>query len=54
MQDYVEATRVPFHNVHFCGTESATVWQGYMDGAVESGQRAAGEVYSKLVAKETS
>ncbi len=44
MQDYARATREPFLNVHFCGTESATVWQGYMDGAIESGERAANEL----------
>ena len=38
MKDYSRATREPFYNVHFCGTESATEWQGYMDGAVESGK----------------
>jgi monoamine oxidase len=44
MPDYARATREPFVNMHLCGTESATVWQGYMDGAVESGIRAANEV----------
>ena len=48
MKDYARATREPFHNVHFCGTESATKWQGYMDGAAESGIRAANEVLYKF------
>jgi monoamine oxidase len=48
MRDYVRAAREPFLNVHFCGTETATVWQGYMDGAAESGERAANEVLHKL------
>ncbi|GAC1327615.1 MAG: FAD-dependent oxidoreductase [Candidatus Dormibacteria bacterium] len=30
--------------VHWAGTETATVWAGYMDGAVQSGYRAADEV----------
>lgn len=30
--------------IHFAGTETATSWVGYMDGAVESGIRAAAEV----------
>ena len=30
--------------VHFAGTETATYWNGYMDGAVRSGERAAGEI----------
>lgn len=48
MKDYVRATREPFHNVHFCGAESATRWQGYIDGAAESGIRAANEVLFQL------
>ena len=48
MKDYVRATREPFLNVHFCGTESATRWQGYMDGAIESGERVANEVLYKM------
>ena len=44
MSDYARATREPFLNLHLCGTESATNWQGYMDGAIESGIRAANEV----------
>ena len=34
MSDYARATREPFLNLHLCGTESATNWQGYMDGAI--------------------
>jgi hypothetical protein len=30
--------------VHFAGTECATYWYGYMEGAVQSGERAAREV----------
>jgi hypothetical protein len=48
MEDYARATREPFINCHFCGTESATQWQGYMDGAIESGERAANEVLYSL------
>ncbi|SCV36915.1 related to amine oxidase [Fusarium fujikuroi] len=29
----------PFGNIHFVGTETASVWSGYMDGAVRSGIR---------------
>ena len=28
-------------------TETATVWNGYMDGAIQSGERAAAEVLEK-------
>ena len=38
------ALRVPVGRVHWAGTETATVWNGYMDGAVQSGERAANEV----------
>jgi monoamine oxidase len=34
--------------IHWAGTETATQWMGYMDGAVESGQRAAAEVLALL------
>jgi monoamine oxidase len=40
--------RQPFGRVHWAGTETATYWSGYMDGAVSSGQRAAAEVLAKL------
>lgn len=30
--------------LHFAGTEAAPRWTGYMEGAIESGERAAGEV----------
>jgi monoamine oxidase len=43
------ALRAPVGPVHWAGTETATVWNGYMDGALESGQRAAEEVSAELV-----
>jgi monoamine oxidase len=39
---------VPFLRTHWAGTETATYWNGYMDGAVSSGQRAAAEVLAEL------
>jgi monoamine oxidase len=30
--------------VHWAGTETATVWSGYMEGALQAGERAAAEV----------
>jgi monoamine oxidase len=39
---------VPFGRVHWAGTETATYWNGYMDGAISSGQRPAAEVLSEL------
>lgn len=40
--------RRPHGRVHWAGTELATVWRGYMEGAVQSGQRAAREVVGQL------
>jgi len=34
--------------VHWAGSETSTFWQGYMDGAVRSGERAADEVLAAL------
>ncbi len=36
--------RTPHGRLYFAGTETATEWTGYMDGAVEAGERAAREV----------
>lgn len=45
---YGEALRAPIGRIHWAGTETATVWNGYMDGAVQSGERAAHEVLAAL------
>jgi monoamine oxidase len=42
------ALREPLGRVHLAGTETATRWAGYFDGAVSSGQRAAAEVVARL------
>ncbi len=36
--------REPWGRIHWAGTETAAVWNGYMDGAVRSGERAANEI----------
>lgn len=41
---YGQALRAPVGRLHWAGSESATTWIGYMDGAVQSGLRAANEV----------
>ncbi len=41
---YGEALREPVGRIHWAGTETAEIWNGYMDGAVRSGERAAHEV----------
>jgi monoamine oxidase len=38
------ALRAPVGRIHWAGTETSDYWQGYMDGAVRSGERAAAEV----------
>jgi monoamine oxidase len=38
------ALREPVGRVHWAGTETATVWSGYMEGALQAGERAAEEV----------
>jgi len=38
--------RKPFGRVHWAGTETATYWSGFMDGACRAGERAATEVLS--------
>jgi monoamine oxidase len=39
-----EALRAPVGRIHWAGTETATEWIGYFEGALEAGERAAGEV----------
>jgi monoamine oxidase len=41
------ALREPIGRIHWAGTETATVWCGYMDGAVQSGERAAREIVTE-------
>ncbi len=45
---YGQALRQPIGQIHWAGTETAAVWNGYMDGAVRSGERAAHEVLIAL------
>jgi len=42
--DFGRALREPVGRIHWAGTETATVWNGYIDGAISSGSRAAAEV----------
>lgn len=41
----------PYGRVHIAGTESATAWTGYMEGAIDAGERAAAEVTAALAAE---
>jgi len=45
---YGPALRKPVGRIHWAGTETSTYWNGYMDGAVRSGGRAAAEVLTEL------
>ncbi len=46
--EYGAALRAPVGPLHWAGAETATVWNGYMDGAVQSGERAAAEALAAL------
>ena len=43
MSTYGHAIRDPVGRIHWAGTETSTYWNGYMDGAIRSGERAAAE-----------
>ncbi len=45
---YGRALRAPIGRLHWAGAGTATVWNGYMDGAVQSGERACAEALSDL------
>jgi monoamine oxidase len=44
---YGRLLREPFGRVHWAGTETATISHGAIDGAVRSGERAAGEILDR-------
>src|SRR5204862_25142 len=48
LRDFGTALREPCGRIHWAGTETATYWNGYMDGAVRAGERAAGEVLAEI------
>jgi monoamine oxidase len=45
--DFGTALRAPVGRIHWAGTETSTYWNGYMDGAVRSGERAAAEALAR-------
>ncbi len=45
---YGPVLRAPAGRIHWAGTETSTYWNGYMDGAVRSGERAAAEVLAEI------
>jgi monoamine oxidase len=40
--------RIPQGNVYFCGEQTSIEWQGYINGAVSTGERAAREILQDL------
>jgi monoamine oxidase len=44
LTNFGPALRRPVGRLHWAGTETATVWTGYMEGAVRAGERAAQEI----------
>jgi monoamine oxidase len=45
---YGPALRDPVGRIHWAGTETAERWTGYIDGAIDSGQRVAAEILDAL------
>jgi monoamine oxidase len=45
---YTSAVVDPIDRIHWAGTETSAIWDGYMDGAVRAGERAAREVVAGL------
>lgn len=43
-----DSLRKPIGRLHFAGTETATEWTGYLEGALQSGERAASEVIERM------
>ncbi|MDD0858054.1 FAD-dependent oxidoreductase [Arthrobacter alpinus] len=41
---YGKALTAPVDRIHWAGAETSSIWNGYMDGAIRSGRRAADEI----------
>jgi hypothetical protein len=50
MSSLAHRLRLPAGRLHFAGTELAECWAGFINGAVESGERAAQDVLSAMLA----
>ncbi|KAG2457064.1 AOF oxidase, partial [Polypterus senegalus] len=48
MTQFGRVIREPVGRLFFAGTETATEWSGYMEGAVQAGERAAREILYKM------
>ncbi|MFF5218774.1 flavin monoamine oxidase family protein [Micromonospora sp. NPDC000442] len=49
--EYGPWLRAPVGRIHWAGTETAVRWTGYLDGAIEAGERAADEVLTGIPAR---
>lgn len=45
---YGKYLRQPIRHIHWAGTETAVEWNGYMEGAVRSGERVAEEIITQI------
>ena len=45
---YGPRLREPVGRIHWAGAETSDYWNGYMDGAVRSGERAAREALAEI------
>lgn len=45
---YGTALAAPVGRLHWAGAETSDIWNGYMDGAIRSGRRAADEILAEL------
>jgi monoamine oxidase len=52
MTKYLKALREPHGLVHFAGADIALGWRGFIDGAIESGNRVAHQVIARLEGRE--
>ena len=48
LTEYGASLRKPAGGIHWAGTETSTHWNGFMDGAVRSGERVAKEILAEL------
>ncbi|KAM8975414.1 amine oxidase [flavin-containing] A-like [Pelodytes ibericus] len=48
MTQFGSVIRKPVGKLFFAGTETATEWSGYMEGAIQAGERAAREIMFKM------
>ncbi|MHA7304281.1 flavin monoamine oxidase family protein [Arthrobacter sp. TMN-49] len=45
---YGKALAAPVDRIHWTGAETSSIWNGYMDGAIRSGRRAAEEILQAI------